>query len=177
MPVVGPPSKNPYEEMPGTRRERLLKVWQAFQLVKNEPLKALSVRQPHAGLLACGRKKYETRTWKTKFRGIFLIHAGKVTDKEAYKWMSVMPGIQHYISQYRQETGAIIGVAVIDACMPMLPGHEPLACCGYHPGLYVHAVENAIPVRPIPYEGKLTYFQTDIRLADLELGFEHLLVG
>lgn len=42
-----------------------------------EPMKALSLWQPWASLWACGAKKYETRSWATKYRGPIAIHAGK----------------------------------------------------------------------------------------------------
>lgn len=40
-------------------------------------MKALTVRQPHAQLIAFGVKTIETRTKPTKYRGPLLIHAGK----------------------------------------------------------------------------------------------------
>ena len=40
-------------------------------------MKALTIKQPYATLIAEGIKEYEFRTWKTKYRGEFLIHAGK----------------------------------------------------------------------------------------------------
>jgi hypothetical protein len=46
-------------------------------------LKCLSLRQPYAELVVAGRKTIETRTWKTNFRGKFLIHASKAIDKES----------------------------------------------------------------------------------------------
>ncbi|MBW2995648.1 ASCH domain-containing protein [Candidatus Woesearchaeota archaeon] len=48
-------------------------------------MKALSLKQPWAELVLQGRKTIETRTWNTKFRGEFLIHASKIPDKEAMK--------------------------------------------------------------------------------------------
>lgn len=38
-------------------------------------MKALTVYQPWASLLACGAKQYETRSWATKYRGPIVIHA------------------------------------------------------------------------------------------------------
>lgn len=38
-------------------------------------MKALTLWQPWASLLACGAKKYETRGWETKYRGPIAIHA------------------------------------------------------------------------------------------------------
>lgn len=46
-------------------------------------MKVLTIKQPWATLIAKGYKEYEFRTWKTKFRGDILIHAGKGIDKEA----------------------------------------------------------------------------------------------
>ena len=38
-------------------------------------MKALSLRQPWASLIADGRKTIETRTWRTHYRGPLAIHA------------------------------------------------------------------------------------------------------
>ena len=40
-------------------------------------MKAITLWQPWASLLACGAKKYETRSWTTKYRGEIAIHAAK----------------------------------------------------------------------------------------------------
>lgn len=46
-------------------------------------MKALSLKQPYAELVVSGRKTIELRTWRTKFRGEFLIHASKQADNKA----------------------------------------------------------------------------------------------
>lgn len=38
-------------------------------------LPALTVRQPYASLLMTGAKRYETRSWRTHYRGDVAIHA------------------------------------------------------------------------------------------------------
>ena len=48
-------------------------------------MKAITIKQPFATLIAEGLKEYEFRTWKTKYRGDILIHAGKGVDKTAVK--------------------------------------------------------------------------------------------
>lgn len=48
-------------------------------------MKVLTLRQPWATLVAEGIKKYEFRSWKTKYRGKILIHAGSGIDKEDMK--------------------------------------------------------------------------------------------
>ena len=48
-------------------------------------MKVITIKQPWASLIAEGLKEYEFRTWKTKYRGEILIHAGKGVDKKAMK--------------------------------------------------------------------------------------------
>lgn len=44
----------------------------------NEPtIKVISLHQPWASLMAMGVKRFETRSWGTKFRGQVIIHATK----------------------------------------------------------------------------------------------------
>ena len=48
--------------------------------MKIEPMKAITLWQPWASLLACGAKMFETRGWVTKYRGPIAIHAGLSFD-------------------------------------------------------------------------------------------------
>ena len=43
-------------------------------------MKALTLYQPWATLVAIGAKKIETRSWSTPYRGPLAIHAGKCRD-------------------------------------------------------------------------------------------------
>ena len=43
-------------------------------------MKALTIKQPWASLIAHGVKDIENRTWKTKYRGKILIHAAATWD-------------------------------------------------------------------------------------------------
>ncbi|MCK4601047.1 MAG: ASCH domain-containing protein [Phycisphaerae bacterium] len=40
-------------------------------------MKALSFHQPWATLIAIGAKRIETRSWRTNYRGLLAIHAGR----------------------------------------------------------------------------------------------------
>ena len=42
----------------------------------DDRIRALTVRQPWASLIALGHKRIETRSWKTDYRGPLVIHAG-----------------------------------------------------------------------------------------------------
>ena len=48
-------------------------------------MKVLTIKQPWATLIMQGDKRFEFRSWQTKYRGDLLIHAGKGIDKEAMK--------------------------------------------------------------------------------------------
>lgn len=43
---------------------------------RQRPMRAITIQQPWASRIAWGLKAYETRGWKTKYRGEILIHAG-----------------------------------------------------------------------------------------------------
>lgn len=46
-------------------------------------MKALSLWQPWATLIAIGAKQYETRHWSTSYRGLLAIHAAKRPPKQS----------------------------------------------------------------------------------------------
>lgn len=50
-------------------------------------MKALSINQPWAWCIVNGYKLVENRDWDTKFRGEFLIHAGKKFDDGGYDFI------------------------------------------------------------------------------------------
>jgi hypothetical protein len=66
-------------------------------------LKALSLKQPWAELILQGKKTVETRTWKTNFRGRFLIHASLQPDEQGMKELKFA----------KLPTGCIVGEAEI----------------------------------------------------------------
>lgn len=50
-------------------------------------MKAITIRQPWASLIASGEKRYETRSWPTKYRGPIAIHAGKQDDPDVFQYL------------------------------------------------------------------------------------------
>ncbi len=56
-------------------------------------MKAITLWQPWASLIASGAKKIETRSWATNYRGALAIHAAK-TDNEELRAMISMWHIQ-----------------------------------------------------------------------------------
>lgn len=74
-------------------------------------MKAITIKQPFASLIAEGLKEYEFRTWKTNYRGEILIHAGKNVDAEAMKRFENFP--------LEYPTGCIIAKATLTDCVPV----------------------------------------------------------
>jgi hypothetical protein len=72
-------------------------------------MKTITIKQPYASLIINGYKEYEFRSWKTKYRGDLLIHAGKKIDKE------MLNKVKHLNLEY--PTGCIIGMVRLDDCL------------------------------------------------------------
>ncbi len=51
-------------------------------------MKAITIWQPWASLIACGAKKFETRSWATNYRGPIAIHVAK---KDVRKIIKTLP--------------------------------------------------------------------------------------
>ena len=49
-------------------------------------MKALTILQPWASLIACGAKKIETRSWATRYRGPIAIHVAQHKDTPRCAW-------------------------------------------------------------------------------------------
>ena len=77
-------------------------------------MKVLTIKQPWATLIMQKDKRFEFRSWKTKYRGELLIHAGKGIDKEAMKRLA------KYIPE-DMPTGKILGKAKLVDCIEMSP--------------------------------------------------------
>lgn len=117
---------------PGERTSA--KLWQVvkagtsvngYQIAEPKPavpetktVKALTLHQPWASLIAAGLKQYETRSWPTSYRGLLAIHAGQqsgdfdltavLTDKERTKLPAELPSgaivcIAHLVDVVKSE--------------------------------------------------------------------------
>lgn len=51
-----------------------------------DEVKAVTLWQPWASLIAWGEKQYETRSWGTAYRGDLAIHAGKHLERYSSFW-------------------------------------------------------------------------------------------
>lgn len=127
-------------------------------------MKVLTIKQPFATLIAEGLKEYEFRTWKTKYRGEVLIHAGKGIDKKA------MEKYKHLNLTY--PTGCIIAKATITDCVKIDDNTRKML--SYKNSIiyssiiedsnwngYGFRLENIEKINPIPASGKLSFWEFD----------------
>ncbi len=81
-------------------------------------MKAITIKQPWATLIALGEKRFETRSWQTKYRGPIAIHASKIIDYEACSYPAIREMLIKY-GFYNTElipTGCVIATAAIADC-------------------------------------------------------------
>ena len=82
-------------------------------------MKALTIKQPWATLIMQGDKRFEFRSWQTKYRGDLLIHAGKGIDKEAMKRLEKN-------TRSSVPYGKILGKVKLVDCIKMSPEFKEL---------------------------------------------------
>ena len=82
-------------------------------------MKTLTIKQLWATLIMQGYKRFEFRSWQTKYRGDLLIHADKGIDKEAMKRLAkYLPEELPY--------GKILGKVKLVDCIKMSPEFKEL---------------------------------------------------
>ena len=81
-------------------------------------MKALSIRQPWAWLIVHGGKDIENRSWHTKFRGRFLVHAAKGMTSDEFT-QALLYCVDHGLTlpdRNDMQHGGIIGsVELVDS--------------------------------------------------------------
>lgn len=116
-------------------------------------MKALSLKQPWAELIVLGKKIIETRKWKTNFRGEFYIHASKTFNKGDCEEF----GIKNPV------TGALIGKAELVDVKEYKNEKEFKNDYNKHFAKtfvrYGYLLRNIKRIKPIPYKGKLNFFE------------------
>ena len=96
-------------------------------------MKAITILQPFASLIACGAKQIETRSWATKYRGKIAIHAGKAGNTElclANPYYSTLNQLGE--DPYKLPLGAVIAIADLVDCYYIV----------YHPGTNIDVAKN-----------------------------------
>ncbi len=138
-------------------------------------MKALTITQPWASLVACGAKLIETRSWPTSYRGQLAIHAAKGFPSEA-EWLcltepfnGVLQAAGWDMPEEQLPRGVIVATAVLTNCIDIdnerivaglrLIGraapHEE-AFGDYSAGRYAWVLSDVRPLHePIPARGAL----------------------
>lgn len=112
-------------------------------------MKALSVRQPWAGMIASGRKTVEVRSWSTSYRGPLLICSGKA---------------RHPLGVELHGPGGALGVALcvvelVDV-RPLVPGDADAAGLDLEAlaGQFAWVLRDPVAVEPVAVSGRLGLF-------------------
>ena len=118
-------------------------------------MKALSIRQPWAWLIAEGHKRIENRTWTTRFRGRIYIHASGRFDSDAFIWLmdKGLAPTEDFEAYRNLPRGGLIGEVDIVDCVtssssPWFSG--PYGFVMANPEIY-----KAI----VPCKGRLNFFE------------------
>jgi hypothetical protein len=111
-------------------------------------MKALCLKQPYASWIAEGKKTIETRTWKTNYRGRFLVVASRGLD--------LLRELELPIDEY--PIGVALAIAKILNCRPMKEQDEKAACCEFHDGAYAWELGEIQRIDPFPVKGQLSFF-------------------
>ena len=108
-------------------------------------MKAISLKQPWASLVADGKKTIETRKWPTKYRGdILIVSSKKPTDK----------GL----------AGMALAIVEIVNCRPMTKDDETAACVEIYPKAWAWELKNIRKIKPFAVKGRLGIYDIEIEM-------------
>lgn len=113
-------------------------------------LKALSLKQPWANMIASGEKTIETRRWPTTYRGPLLIVSSKTPN--------IPPA------------GCAVAVATLVDCRAMTRTDEVAARCALYSGAFAWVLRDIRPIKPFAVRGMLGIY--DVVVEEDTLVFE-----
>jgi hypothetical protein len=123
-------------------------------------LKAISLWQPWASLVALGAKKFETRSWETPYRGPLLIHAAKKWNQELAT-LATGDYFYHHLYEVNPRVSQLpkgCYIALVDL-VAIYPTGQVKVTYGerlfgdYSAGRYAWQLENVRTFEPIPARG------------------------
>lgn len=137
-------------------------------------MKALSLWQPWASLIADGHKEYETRSWGTNYRGNLLICCSQKNTKqlrESARLLAKTYGLGTDYSEYSfLSCGKGIAVATLTDCIQMTAGfidrqtEKEKDLGDWTIGRYAWQFLNVRRINPIPVKGQQGLFDVEIKL-------------
>ena len=128
-------------------------------------MKALSIKQPWASLIAHGIKNIENRTWKTNFRGRIYIHASAKQSGTPVELLNAnqIKALQNRFCELHYPKSAIIGEVDIIDCVINHPSIWAENCMSSNSDKLIY---NWVLANPILYEkpilnvkGKLSFWE------------------
>ncbi len=123
--------------------------------MSEKTIRALSVRQPWASMIAEGRKTIEVRTWLTHYRGPLAIVAGLARDRDGI-------ALHGFADAPR---GVLIAVAELVDVRPMTEDDEEAACVACSDDAYAWVLRNVSAlVPPPPCRGAQGLFHVETRM-------------
>jgi hypothetical protein len=130
-------------------------------------IKALSLKQPYAWLIANGYLLVDDRTWGTGYRGAILIHASKGIYQEYYDYLLANTDIP-LPSKDKLGYGGVVGIAKLVLCArpdeipPTLTREQRSHFNGVPRDGFGFLFENTKPLEIMPCPGKLGIFEIDM---------------
>lgn len=109
-------------------------------------IKALSLHQPFASMVATGAKPIETRTRQTHYRGDLLIVSTLKPD---------MPGFL---------CGFALCIVEVTGCRKMTRADEKAARCKFRPGAWAWLLSNVRPIPPVRCRGYQGMYEVELEL-------------
>ncbi|MDT8862248.1 ASCH domain-containing protein [Alkalihalobacillus sp. MEB130] len=141
-------------------------------------MKVLSMIQPWASLFVLREAQYETRSWKTNYRGPLAIHTSKKIDKAVCRHHAVQALLKkHGYVTDSLPTGKIIATCYLEHCLQVTESNETSALLedgrrvsgndfflgDYKIGGYVWVVRNMQSLNSfIPAKGQLGLWEYDV---------------
>lgn len=112
-------------------------------------MKALSVRQPWASLIASGQKTIEIRSWSTRHRGELAIVASKGLSREGVAQWNI-----------REPRGAVVCVVELTSVRPWRAGDE-LRALSDGIGCFSWELRLLYRTQHVPTVGRLSLFDIE----------------
>lgn len=114
-----------------------------LEFERQDSMKAISIKQPWANLIASGQKTIETREWSTSYRGQILLVSSKIPKIEP--------------------AGFAVAVADLVDCRVMTKADEDAAQCSIYPNAFAWVLQNVRAIEPFPVKGQLGLYEVDIK--------------
>jgi len=135
-------------------------------------VKAITIRQPWASLIALGAKRIETRSWQTHYRGPIAIHASATFHASDRDIAMLTPEMAPHLSKIgvgNLPLGSVIATATlvdcIQTCTPEMDAllgslsEDEQAFGDFQPARYGWLLDDVTSITPVPAKGRLALWE------------------